>query len=233
VIAGMVYDVEPLTDAETQALLVAADLVTLSRTGVDYDYRGDVVDAHAPEMPTRFAKQLAQIVRGAVAIGADRRDALRLAIRCARDSMPPLRLSILDDVCAHPGSTATDVRRRLGKPRATVDRQLQSLHMLGVLAVDEEEVVLAGELRNRWRYGVANGIDPTALSPHALPDLLSWGDKGREVRGVYPPSHKSGDTTRTCCQPQCGYPLITDLERRIGACPQHAPNAYPRQGPRS
>ena len=78
---------------ETERLLAAADLVTLARTGVEYDYRGDVIDAHAPEMPTRFAKQLTQIVRGAVAIGMDRADALRLAMRCARDSMPPLRLA--------------------------------------------------------------------------------------------------------------------------------------------
>ena len=80
----------------------AADLVTLARTGVEYDYRGDVIDAHAPEMPTRFAKQLTQIVRGAVAIGMNRGNALRLAIRCARDSMPPLRLAIIDDLSAHP-----------------------------------------------------------------------------------------------------------------------------------
>ena len=93
-------------------LLAAADLVTLARTGVEYDYRGDVIDAHAPEMPTRFAKQLAQIVRGAVAIGMDRGDALRLAIRCARDSMPPLRLAIIDDLAAHPHSSTQEVRRR-------------------------------------------------------------------------------------------------------------------------
>ena len=96
---------EPITvtDEETDRLLAAADLVTLARTGVEYDYRGDVIDAHAPEMPTRFAKQLTQIVRGAVAVGMNRADALRLAIRCARDSMPPLRLAIIDDLAAHPG----------------------------------------------------------------------------------------------------------------------------------
>ena len=61
-----------LTDDEGERLLVAADLVTLARTGVDYDYKGDVIDAHAPEMPTRFMKQLVQVVRAAVAIGMDR-----------------------------------------------------------------------------------------------------------------------------------------------------------------
>ena len=49
-------------------------------------------------MPTRFAKQLTQMVRGGVAIGMTREEAMRLAIRCARDSIPPLRLEILLDV---------------------------------------------------------------------------------------------------------------------------------------
>ena len=90
-------DVE-LTDAEENAILAAADLVTLARTAVETDYRGDVIDANDPEMPTRFAKQLTQVFRGAVRIGLNRDAAMRLAIRCARDSMPPLRLQIVRDL---------------------------------------------------------------------------------------------------------------------------------------
>jgi hypothetical protein len=170
VLAGMSSAPVTLTAAETDVLLGAADLVTLSRTGVDYDYRGDVVDAHAPEMPTRFAKQLAQVVRGGVAIGMNRDHALRLAIRCARDSMPPMRLAIIDDVSANPDSSTADVRKRLGKPRATVDRQLQALHMLGVLQCDEQEVQHAGRDGTRWFYRLAEGIDPGALDPNSVPD---------------------------------------------------------------
>jgi hypothetical protein len=54
-----------------------------ARTAVERDFRGDVVDAHAPEMPTRFGKQLAQMVRGGIAIGMSRGAAVRLALRCA------------------------------------------------------------------------------------------------------------------------------------------------------
>ncbi|MGI8536803.1 MAG: toprim domain-containing protein [Mycobacteriales bacterium] len=172
VIAGM--DTEPMhvNQSETEVLLSAADLVTLARTGVEYDYRGDVIDAHAPEMPTRFAKELTQVVRGSVAVGMGRRDALRLAIRCARDSMPPLRLAIVDDLAANPdGSTTVDVRKRLGKPRSTVDRQLQALHMLGVIACDEEETEWAGKPATRWHYRLADGIDPTALDPKSVPEM--------------------------------------------------------------
>jgi hypothetical protein len=169
-----------VTDAERERILAAADVVTLARTGVDYDYRGDVIDAHAPEMPTRFAKQLAQVLRGAVALGMDRRAALRLALRCARDSMPPLRLAILDDVAAHPGSCTKDVRQRIGKPRATVDRQLQALHMLEVLSCEETETRHAGRPATLWRYQLAAGINPDVLDPDSVPDLSVAKAKGTE-----------------------------------------------------
>jgi hypothetical protein len=175
-VAGVLDGITPdqtitVTDEERDRILAAADVVTLARTGVDYDYRGDVIDAHAPEMPTRFAKQLTQVVRGAVAVGLDRRAALRLAIRCARDSMPPLRLAILDDVATFPGTLTRDVRKRLAKPRATVDRQLQALHMLGVLACDEEDSTHRGQDVTLWRYSLAEGIDPDVLDPNSVPDL--------------------------------------------------------------
>ena len=92
-----------LSDAEVDQLVKAADVVTMARTAVERDYQGEVIDAHAPEMPTRFAKQLAQMIRGAVAIGMTPAAAMRLAIRCARDSIPPLRREILLDVAADPG----------------------------------------------------------------------------------------------------------------------------------
>jgi hypothetical protein len=150
-----------LDDAAVDAILSAADLVTLARTAVEHDYRGDVIDAHAPEMPTRFAKQLTQLVRGAIAIGLDRDAALRLAIRCARDSMPPLRLAIIDDLSAHPYSTTTEVRKRVDKPRNTVDRQLQALHILDVAKVDE--VAREGH-GSYWHYSLKDGIDPKCLT---------------------------------------------------------------------
>ena len=172
VLAGMRPEAPtPLTDNERERILAAANVVTLARTGVDYDYRGDVIDAHAPEAPTRFAKQLGQVLRGAVAIGLDRAAALRLAIRCARDSMPPIRLAILDDVARFPATLTRDVRRRLNKPRATIDRQLQALHMLGVLTCDEEDSRHRGEEVTRWRYQLADGIHPEVLDPISVPDL--------------------------------------------------------------
>jgi len=205
-VAGVLAGVDPaaavtVTAHETDVLLAAADVVTLARTGVDYDYRGDVIDAHAPEMPTRFAKQLTQVVRGGVAIGMDRTDALRLALRCARDSLPPLRLAILDDIARHPHSPTKDVRQRLGKPRTTVDRQLQALNMLGVLDVEEQESERAGRTVTLWHYTLAAGITPTVLDPDPVPDLLVPPQPNREASKGWTalrlPTNKSGTETAT------------------------------------
>ncbi|MBB0990218.1 ArsR family transcriptional regulator [Dietzia sp. SLG510A3-30A2] len=160
VLEGVTTSGIDVTPEEEDRLLAAANLVTLARTAVEFDYRGDPEYAHDPEMPTRFAKQLTQIVRGAVAIGLSRDEGMRLAIRCARDSMPPLRLAIIDDVSVNPRAATKEVRKRLDKPRTTVDRQLQALHLLGVLTVFEDESMSGGIT---WRYSLGEGIDPTAL----------------------------------------------------------------------
>jgi len=157
------------TDEEVEQIGIAANLVTLARTGVEYDYKGDVIGAHAPEMPTRFARQIQQIIRGGVTLGMDRATAMRLAIRAARDSMPPIRLSIIDDLAANPRSTPSDIRSRLNLPWRTVDRQCQALHILEVLACEEIQYGDAG--RSRWYYSLAEGIDPTALK--SSPDLAN------------------------------------------------------------
>ena len=224
-LAGVVASVDPdhpfaLTEEEETKLIDAADLVTLARTSVQYDYRGDVVDADAPEMPTRFAKQLAQMMHGAIAIGLDRQAALRLAIRCARDSMPPLRLAILEDVASHPRATATEVRKRLDKPRATVDRQLQSLHMLRVLTCTDEK----DHRGTVWKYTVTDGYDPKVI---VVPDLSVQGrmDEGKRERPraepSRPPSDKSGMTPQTA---DCGCPCHRDAgSHGTDPCPHCTP----------
>lgn len=208
-----------VSDDETDALLAAADLVTKARTAVERDYRGDVIDAHAPEMPTRFAKQLAQILRGSIALGMQREDALRLAIRCARDSMPPIRLRIIDDVSENPRSRTADVRRRLGLPRATVDRELQALQMLEVLTVEEEDSFNAGREVTIWRYSLHDDIDPAAIVPrNSMPDSavgthretppLSMCRVGTAISGTEISPKSCG----------CGKPLTPYLENNGGRC---------------
>lgn len=182
VIAGANLEAAGPDGEETRCILAAADIVTLARTAVDLDYRGNVVDSHAPEMPTRFAKQLAQLFRGAVALGLPRDAALALAIRCARDSMPPLRLEVLEDVAANPWARLSDIVKRVQKPRPTVDRQLQALHLLEILTIDEEITTSGFSQRENttWRYTVADGIDVASIALAQTPDTLTTKEKRKK-----------------------------------------------------
>lgn len=146
-----------VVDDEAQLrLLRCADLVTWARTAVERDYRGDVIDAHAPEMPTRFAKMLGQIMRGGLAIGMPRDRALLAAVRVAGDSLPPLRLAILGDLLAAGPSTTSEVRKRLQRPHNTVDRELQALQMLGLVQCCETG-------GGSWQWSLSSGVNRDAL----------------------------------------------------------------------
>ena len=132
---------------------------------MERDYRGDVIDAHALEMPTRFAKQLAMLVRGAVAIGIPIEEAMNLAIRCARDSIPPLRCQILLHITDHPRSQPREVHRGIERPRHTVRRELEALHMLRLLQCEEEDVEndKGKIIRTEYHYSIADGFDVATL----------------------------------------------------------------------
>jgi len=152
-----------LSEAEANQLTKLANIVTWVRTGVERDYRSEVVDAHALEMPTRFAKQLTQLVRGAVAIGVVPARAMQLAIRCARDSVVPLRRKLLLDIAAHPDTRSRDVARRIARPRMTVQRELLALSVLGALSCDEVDVMHGGRERVLAKYSLAPALDRELL----------------------------------------------------------------------
>jgi hypothetical protein len=173
VVAGLIGTVtaqeHSMSKDEEQSILRAANVAALARTAVEVDYRGNVVDSHAPEMPTRFAKQLTMLMRGALAIGMPRADAFAMIMRCARDSIPQLRLAVLCDVAANPGSRVMAIRRRLQKPRTTVDRTLQSLHCLGLLVCNETEETRDDKQVQVWDYSLAEGINLGDIGVNVAP----------------------------------------------------------------
>src|SRR5262245_39975245 len=148
-----------LAPAESQRLIKLAYIVTRARSDVERDYKGDVIDAHASEMPTRLARQLTQLIRGAVAIGMSGAAAMRLAERCARDSISPLRRAILFDVADHPEAQPREVAHRIARPRMTALRELQALHTLGVLDCKEAQATQGGREVTYYYYSLALVID--------------------------------------------------------------------------
>jgi hypothetical protein len=206
------------TDTETDTLVDLADLVTMARTAVIHDYRGDVIDAHAPEMPTRFAKQLTQVIRGALAVGMSRHHALELAIRCARDSVPPLRLSVLLDLAGHPGSTTHAVHTRLDRPRATVDRVLQALHILELATTDEVNELHGNKARTVWHYTMSDNVNRgilrllgTARNVSSSPYPLEEAEED-DIDGarLYSPPNISGSTPDGAVCAACGAELTAE-----------------------
>lgn len=167
VIAQMSDAVDALTDHEVDVLLGAADLVTTVRTNVERDARdGTVVSADLPEAPTRFLKQLGQVLRGGVAVGMERSEALRLALRLALDSMPPQRRDVLR-YFARPGvppSNVTEVRKAVRVPHRSADRALRELDALRVLDFhdDTDDDAVGKAMRGRFvpngTYCVADGF---------------------------------------------------------------------------
>lgn len=147
-----------------EPLFNAADLVTLARTAVDRDYGGEVTNAHQPEAPTRFTKMLGQVVRGHLALGGTEHEALNLALRVAHDSVPPLRLEILKALQARPGLRTVDITKLLQKPRNTVRRELDALHVLGLVTYDVEPYKRRdGQESSQWVYELADGMSPLVL----------------------------------------------------------------------
>jgi len=162
-VTGAGTDEYQLALAETDRLIKLANIVTWTRTGVERNYKGQVVDSHAAEMPTRFAKQLTMLVRGAVAIGFSPPAAMRLAARCARDSISPLRRRILFDIAAHPDARPREVARRIVRPRETVRQELQALSILGVLNCDEQDAMQGNRERTFSYYDLAPALDRQLL----------------------------------------------------------------------
>jgi hypothetical protein len=111
------------------------------------------------------------LVRGAVAIGISAENAMQLAIRCARDSIPPLRCEILLDIAAHPGSEPHQVHRRIGRPRHTVRRELEALHMLRLLQCEEtdEQDKKGKVVKTIYKYSLANAFDQDTLLAMTAP----------------------------------------------------------------
>ena len=183
VVARLLASVDPsadvnLTDDEQDILLALADVVTRARTAVDRDRSGTPDFVHAFEMPTRFAKQLAQIARGCLALGMTRQRALDVAVRAAGDTMPPLRRLVLGDILEHPMSRTIDVAKRVRKPWQTINRVLQELHLLELLAA-EYEPWGNGE---RELYSLAESVDEHSVR------ALTAGSFTRNVRRGWEPS---------------------------------------------
>ena len=121
-------------DAEKARLVRLADMVTWARSGVERDYRGDVVNAHA----LGDADAICQT------IGSDhaRERCLSACLLRLPCGLRPAARGIVSNRCGAifcstwppiPRSSPDDVRMRVVRPLTTVKQNLVALHALRLL----------------------------------------------------------------------------------------------------
>ena len=138
-----------LPDRFTEPLIALADIVTRARSGVARDRQTrDILYLPEPEAPTRFAKQIAQLMAAAIAIGVSETEAWRLARKVGWDSVPAVRSAVIRLLARQEGIAIpySDLEERTGLPKTTVRRVVEDLVVLG-LAEQRKE----GDAANaRW-----------------------------------------------------------------------------------
>ncbi len=120
-----------LPESFTESLIVLADIVTRSRSGVARDFNANLLYLPEPEAPTRLAKQLAQLGAAALAIGVDENETRRLIRKTGWDSVPAVRCSVLDVLAHHnePITLAT-IQEETNLPERTIARVAEDLAVL-------------------------------------------------------------------------------------------------------
>jgi hypothetical protein len=112
---------------DKQHIAALADLVTLARSPVARDYRGEVELILPREGPYRFGGELYALWRGCGLLGLDREQAWEVARRVARDSMPRLRWRVIAALAEGVELTTGQVTQQVWHPKQTTRRTLEDL----------------------------------------------------------------------------------------------------------
>jgi hypothetical protein len=119
----------------TEPLITLADIVTRARSGVARDYQSrEILYLPEPEAPTRLAKQIAQLMAAALAIGVDEAEAWRLAQKVGWDCVPAVRTALVRLLWRMEGDALTraQLQEETGLPETTVRRVVEDLVVLGL-----------------------------------------------------------------------------------------------------
>jgi hypothetical protein len=143
----------PLSDFTEEGLdriVELADYVTKARTDVARDGYGarEIIALPEYEGPARFAKAVASIGQALMVMGYEEAEALEVIARLSRDSVPPLRVSVLEWLAGRGVVKTSEVATALDLPTSTATQQLENLTALKLVArTKTSEAVNAA---NRW-----------------------------------------------------------------------------------
>ena len=115
--------------------MAVSTLAVRCRSAVERDgYRREIELIPEAEAPARLALVLLRLYNALGAIGLDDLTCWQLVTKCALDSMPALRRSVLEDLIArgNGSSATTEIAGRIGYPTTTTRRALEDLVAHGI-----------------------------------------------------------------------------------------------------
>lgn len=155
-------------DVDVERLAQVADFVTLARSPVARDYKGEIELVLDPEGPYRFAKQLYALWRACGLLGLDRAGAWEVANRVARDSMPRLRWRVLDALAVHGQQSTNTLARAALHPSRSTRRALEDLTAHRVV----ERIPAEGAgLPDHWRLAAGRREVAVWLADGTVPEI--------------------------------------------------------------
>jgi hypothetical protein len=145
-------------EAMSERLIALATLAVRCRSSVERDaYTREITLIPEPEAPARFVLVLLRLLNALRAIGASEDMAWRLVGRCALDSMPAIRRTVLEYLVGRDAdATTAEISAQLGYPLTTSRRALEDLaahhvldrHSSGPGVADNWQV--SSWARKRW-----------------------------------------------------------------------------------
>jgi hypothetical protein len=154
--------------ADVDRLAALADFVTLARSPVARDYKGEIELVLDPEGPYRFAKQLHALWRACGLLGLDRAGAWEVANRVARDSMPRLRWRVLAALAIAGQQSTNTLARAALHPSRSVKRALEDLTAHRVV---ERIPADSPGLPDHWRLAADRRIAAVWLADGTVPEI--------------------------------------------------------------
>jgi len=122
------------SDDETDRLIALATFVVRARSAVERDgYSRDIELVPGSEAPTRLVIVLDRLRGGLDAIGCERADAWQVVTKTALDSIPALRLAVLDTLYAEDDLDTNALATAVLHPAVTTRRALEDLTAHGLV----------------------------------------------------------------------------------------------------
>lgn len=119
---------QPLVDDEMDYLIDLAAFVVRARSAVERDgYSREIELVSEPEAPGRLIIVLARLLSGLDAIGCDRPTAFEVVTKAAMDSIPALRMTVLDALLEHGQLDTNQAAAAARHPSTTTRRALEDL----------------------------------------------------------------------------------------------------------